>query len=719
MAGGSLPGGIEISRRKFRGVQSDGMLCAGDELGISDDHAGIYILEDDAPLGEDLRRLLGDVVLDLYITPNRGDCMSVIGIAREIQALTGNPLRTLRWALPTGEQPAETLCRIEVEDPLLAPRYSATVIRDLQIHPAPLWMQRRLFLSGVRPISNVVDITNYVMLETGQPMHAFDLGLVRGGILVRRARLGERISTLDGQERPLTSEVLVIADHERPIGVAGIMGGANTEIGPETRLVVLESANFDPITVRRGSRDLALKTEASRRFERGLDPGLTVPSAARATQLMVELADGHPAAGVIDVYPRPAAARQVQLRLRDVSGLLGKHYDRDEVVQTLERLDFAVKPEGEMLEVIVPGHRRDVEGRADLVEEVARITGYDGIPEVMFQGRIPEPKLDRRRVLEERAKLALVAAGCQEVITYSLVHPSQPARLDPNVSWPPSDAERSAAGTGELIRVANPMTIEQSALRQTLIGSLLETASANLRHRERAWCFELARVYLPPLEPLPREERRLSFVLAGRRLQPGWSVADEPTDFFDLKGVLEVLLERLGIHAARFQPIEQRTLQPGQAAEVVIGPPGEAQSLGFLGRLHPRVAERFDLENSSVLLAELNFDVLVEHASDALTSTSLPRFPALQLDLALVVDESVSHEQVLTELRQAAGELLDDVRLFDVYRGASITEGRKSLAFRLSFRAPDRTLTDQDVARHVETIELRLAERLGARVRRG
>ena len=724
MPGGRLPGGVEIGARKFRGIESEGMLCAGDELGISSDHDGIYILDHDAPLGEEVRRILGDVVLDLYITPNRPDCMSVIGVAREVQALTGSRVRPLRWRLPAGELPAAELCSIEVADPDLAPRYSATVIRDLAIRPSPPWMQRRLFLAGVRPISNVVDITNYVMLETGQPMHAFDGGRLEGGIIVRRARPSERIVTLDGQDRALGPDMLVIADHARPVGIAGVMGGADSEIGSETKLVVLESANFDPRSIRRTSRELGLSTEASRRFERGLDPQLTVPSAARATQLMVELADGRPAEGAIDIYPRPEAPRHVALRLEDLSRLLGKPYDRPQVVEVLEGLDFTVESIDALLDVTVPGFRRDVERKADLVEEVARISGYDAIPETMFQGRIPEPRLDRRRVLEARARQALVAAGCQEAITYSLVHPDQAARLDLQAPWPPADGgakHPTAEGvpSADLIRVANPMSVEHSVLRQTLLGNLLEVVWSNVRFRERVWCFELARVYLPPLAPLPLEPRRLAVALSGPRQPLSWASPAEPTDFFDLKGVVEQVLLSLGVHATGWRPATHPSLQPGQTAELVIGPPLEARRLGVLGRLHPRVAERFDLEGRAVVLAELDFDALCELASDALTSTSLPRFPGLQLDLALVVDEAVTHEQVLEKLRQAGGELLAEVRLFDVYRGAPIPEGQKSLAYALTFRAPDRTLTDEDVAEHVQAIELHLADRLGARVRRG
>jgi phenylalanyl-tRNA synthetase beta chain len=720
MAGGRLPPtrdnprGMEIKRVRMRGVESEGMLCAGDELQISDDHAGIYILDPSAPIGTDLRDYLGDVVLDLYITPNRSDCMSVLGIAREIQALTGARLRPPRWEAPRGDRPATDFTSIEVPDPDLCPRFSATVICDIKIGPSPEWMQRRLFLSGVRPINNVVDITNYVMLELGKPLHAYDGRRLRGGIMARRARPGETVTTLDGQERALSQDVLVIADQSGPIGVAGVMGGAESEINPETDLVVLESADFSPTGIRRWSRELGLRTEASRRFERGLDPDLTISAAARATQLMAELAEGRPAGGIIDVYPNPEPPRRIALRLDDVAGLLGRHYSRAEVVTTLERLDFGVAGGEDELVVTVPGHRRDVERKADLIEEVARITGYEAIPEVIFEGAIPEPKLDRRRLLEERTKLALVAAGCQEIITYSLVHPSQADQLDLAAAWPPREALRN-----QLKAVFNPMSVDQSALRTTLLGSLLETVRSNLRHRERVWCFELARVYLPPFDPLPRQPRRLALALTGPRQPASWASKDEPTDFFDLKGVLDQLLGALGVHGARYLPAEQSALQPGRTAEVVVGANGEHRSLGLLGQVHPRIAERFDLGGQTVLVAELDFEAISDAAADALSSTNLPRFPGLQMDLALIVDEATSHEAVLEELRQAGGELLVEVRLFDLYRGGSIPEGQKSLAFALTFRAPDRTLTDEEVAGAVGAIELHLAERLGARVRRG
>jgi phenylalanyl-tRNA synthetase beta chain len=480
----------------------------------------------------------------------------------------------------------------------------------------------------------------------------------------------------------------------------------------DTRLVVLESASFNPISIRRTARDLGIKTEASRRFERGLDPALTVSSAARATQLMVELANGRPADGVIDLYPQPEAPRQITLHLGEVAGLLGRPYERQEVGRALQSLDFEVQSDGEALQVTVPSHRRDVERKADLIEEVARITGYEAIPEAIFEGRIPEPKLDRGRLLEEGAREALVAAGCQEVITYSLVAPDDAARLN-----------LPSLGSEALIRVSNPMSVEQSALRQTLLGSLLETVRSNLRHRERVWCFELARVYLPPLDPLPREPRRLALAMAGQRQPQNWALPAGAADFFDLKGVVEQVLTALGVQGVVYRPARHPTLQPGQSAELLTGPPGELRPLGVLGRLDPRLAERFDLEGRAVLLAEMDFDALCELASDAPGpgegSTTLPRFPGLQMDLALVVDESVTYEQVLSELRQAGGELLVEARLFDVYQGAPIPEGHKSLAFALTFRAPDRTLTDQDIAQVVASIELRLAERLGARVRRG
>ncbi|MCC7104407.1 MAG: phenylalanine--tRNA ligase subunit beta [Chloroflexi bacterium] len=719
MPGGKLPPnkraseGLEVTARKLRGVMSEGMVCSGDELGISADDAGIYILEPGAPLGVPLADYLNEVVFDFYITPNRPDCMSVIGLAREIAALTGRRVRPLRWSLPVGGRPAMELCDIRVQDDDLAPRYSALVVEGLQVRPSPQWLQRRLFFCGVRPISNVVDITNYVMLETGQPMHAFDRELVRGGIVVRRAKTGEQMTTLDGQERTFGPDVLLIADHERAVGVAGVMGGLDSEVRPETSTIVLESANFDRKASRRASQELKLKTEASRRFERGLDPGLTIPSACRAVELLVELADGRPAAGAIDLYPRPEQPPTIDLTVADVARLLGRTFSLDEISAVLERLDFGVERSGETLRVTVPGHRRDVERKADLIEEVARIEGYDSIPEVIFEGRIPEPTVEPRRAGELLARRALVNAGLQQIITYSLAEPFQDRKLDVAAAWPPAPGEQPT-----MPRVFNPMSSDQSALRTSLLGSMIEAVRKNLRLRERVALFELAHVYLPPFAPLPDEQSRLAVSLAGTRAPRSWQSAPERYSFFDLKGVVDALLQALGIHGARYQPTEHPSLHPGQAARLELERDGETTSLGVLGQLHPRIAERYDVPTGALFVAELEMGPLLAFASDRLVSTSLPELPDLKMDLALVVAEEIAYEQVAAALMEAGAPLLAEARLFDVYRGAPIPEGQRSLAFALSFRA-DHTLTDEEVGTTVDRIEAELGGRLGARVRRG
>lgn len=709
LPGGRLKNGVVVERRVFRGVASEGMVCSGDELGISPDRDSIYLLEPEAPIGMPLREYLGDVVLDVYVTPNRPDELSVIGIAREVAALTGARLRKPSPARPAGRRKAEDYVTVEIADPDLCPRYVAAVVDGVTIGPSPGWLQRRLHYAGVRPISNVVDVTNYVMLEIGQPLHAFDHARLRGGIVVRRARSGERLVTLDGVERVLDPEMLVIADQAGAVAVAGVMGGQDSEVGPETKTVVIEAATFKRQSVRRTSRELGLRTEASRRFERGLDPALAEAGALRAVELITRVADGEPADGLVDVYPRPEAPRVISLSEDYVAGLLGRRFPRDEIARVLESLEFDVAESDEGLRVVVPSFRRDVEHRADLAEEVARIVGYDAIPYTLPAGRLPEPILDPARPRVERVRSALVACGLQEVLTYSLVDPALPARLDSRAPWP---SPPPADGT---LRVANPMSAEQSALRTTLLGSLLETTRNNLRHRERVAIFEIARVYLPPLAPLPTETLRLAISLAGARAPVAWNAPAEPVDFFDLKGIVERVVGTLRVDV-QYEPADHPTFHPGRCAELRAATVGEP-TLGFLGQVHPHVAERFELAGQPVYAAELDLEALVRLARDEFQAVAPPRYPGATVDVAAIVDEAVPHREVEEVIRAAGAPLLDRVVLFDVYRGAPVPPGRKSLAYSLTFRSPERTLTDQEVAEVHRRIEEALRQRLGAQIR--
>ncbi len=708
LAGGALPTG-PVEARAFDGVVSEGMLCSGAELGLSDDRGGIYILEPTAPVGMALADYLGDVVLDLDLTPNRPDLLAVVGVAREVAALTGASLRPPSTEPPVGPVPAARLVSVTIEAPDLCPRYTATAVEGVRIAPSPLWLQRRLYLCGMRPINNVVDVTNYVMLELGQPLHAFDADTLQGGIRVRRARAGERIMTIDGVERELQEGMLVIADAAVPVAVAGVMGGAATEVSATTRRIVLESAHFAPRSVRRTARALRLATEASRRFERGVDPEGTVRAADRATALIVALAGGQAAAGHVDVYPAPQPSRTIHLTAADINELLGHTYTPETIAATLRALEFGVEVAGAALTVQVPSFRRDVEGPADLAEEVARIHGYDTIPTTLPAGSLPPPLPDPARQRAQVARRTLVGCGYQEVITYSLVDGGQLQRLDSTAPWP-------APPRGEgMIPVYNYMSVDHAYLRTTLLGSLLETLAANLRHRERAYLFELARVYLPPLAPLPAEPLRLALVFAGSREPLAWNTSREPGDFFDLKGAVEAVLAALRVAEVRFVATQHVTFHPGRCAAVVAGADGA--QLGILGQVHPRVAERFDLGGRAVYAAELDFDALVRRAGEAPPFQPLPRFPGVAIDLAVVVDEAVPEAEVAAAIRAAGAPLLAELRLFDVYRGAPVPPGRKSLAYALLYRAPDRTLTDAEAAAVQATIEAHLRERFGATIR--
>ncbi len=734
--GGRLPAG-EVGPRTFLGVTSEGMLCSGDELNLSPDRDGIYLLEETAPVGQPLADYLDETVLDLYITANRPDAMSVVGIAREVHALTGAPLRLPAAEPPRGAVPAGTLLSVRIQDPVGCPRFTASVVQGIELRPSPPWLQRRLHLAGVRPISNVVDVTNYAMLELGQPLHAFDRQRLHGGIVVRRAAPGERLVTLDGQERVLSPSMMVVADESGARSLAGIMGGEDSEITAATRDVVLEGASWDRATTRLTSAALNLATEASRRFGRGVDPDLTALAVARATALTLELAGGSAAAGLVDVYPGRQPPPTIVVRPSQIDALLGAPYSRQQVVGTLRTLQFGVEEGGEELVVAVPGHRRfDVAHRADLAEEVARIVGYEHVPTTLPAGRLPAPRPDGDGgyAAELLARRTLAAAGLQEVMTYSLVDPAEPARLDAEAPWPPDGrgAPPPSPRARTLLRVTNPLSVEQSALRDSLLGSLLQTLAANLRLRDRVLLFELARTWRGPLDPLPTERRTVGIAMAGPRAPAHWSGAGEPLDFFDLKGVVDSLMRAFNLRPT-YAPAQHPSLHPGRAASIAIPletPAGSraplptgglgsdaAQQIGILGQLHPRVAERFDLVGQAVLVAELDFEPLLQAQATGRIVATPSRFPANERDVAIVVDEATSHAAVARTIEEAGGPLLQRVHLFDVYRGAPIPPGRKSLAYALAYQADDRTLEDAEVAALHARVEAALTTHLGAEVR--
>ena len=721
-AGGRLGADRVVEARRFRGVASEGMLCSGDELGISADKDTIYVLEPEAPIGIDLRDYLGDDILDIELTPNRPDCLGVVGIAREVAALTGAARRIPQAAAPLGASPIGDHLQVFVDDPDLCPRYTAAYVDGVRVGPSPPWLQRRIHLSGMRAINNVVDVTNYVMLEMGQPLHAFDAARLRDAtIRVRRARQGEAMTTIDGERRELLPDMLVIADAREPVALAGIMGGIDSEISDGTTRVALESATFDPRSIRRTSRALRLGSEASKRFDKGLDVELASAASWRALDLIASLAGGTTANGLADVRQPAAERRQIRFTPGDVAGLLGETYSVEQIEGVLRPLGFDVGLEQESLEAIVPTWRGDVEGKADIAEEVARITGYDAIGTALPSGSIPPTFEDPTLRWEETVRSALAAAGLQEVITYSLVDPAAATRLDaaaPDPSGPaPSSASREAEKRDAAIAVANPMSVEHSVLRTTLLPSLFLTVSANLRFGPRACIFEIARVYLPPLDPLPREERRLAIAIAGHRLPEAWSNDPATVDFYDLKAAVEGAFRALHLappEIAAGSGTRAPWAHPGRSAAVTAT--GTDAPLGAMGQVHPRVAERFEI-GVELYAAELDLTRLLALAREEVSVSALPRFPAVERDLALVVGDDVSHDELTSTIRSSAGPLLEDLALFDVYRGKPVPDGHRSLAYSLTFRSPERTLADDEVATALDSIEREVAARFGARLR--
>ncbi len=706
-----------LKGRKVRGIYSDGMVLSEKELGLSDDHTGILLLDEQAPVGSPLATCMGDVVLDLEITPNMARCLSMLGVAREVAALTGGHVRYPSVRMQADGDPIEGYVAVAIADPDLCARYAATLIAGVAIGPSPEWMRRRLRLAGIRAINNVVDVTNYVMLEWGQPLHAFDYDVLVGRakgmprITVRPAKAGELLTTLDGVTRALTPERLLITDSAGPIAIAGVMGGAETEVTASTKTVLLEAANFHFVSIRKTTQALKLPSEASARFGRGVPPSVAVPAAMRATELMRGLAGGRIARGVADCYPIPEIPRAVTLTTEEVRRILGMDLPRAEIERILTALEFQCEVQGETgLRVTVPDHRLDigtgVTGAADLIEEVARVYGYDRIPVTEMADRLP-PQRDAVAVdLEERVRDLLVVAGLQEVITYRLTTPEREARLAP---------EQDAAARRPYVRVANPISADRVVMRQTLMPGLLEVMGQNARLRERLWFFEIGPVYLPrSASELPDEPRRLAIGMAGRLAPASWRDTDPiRTDFFDLKGVVEALCQGLHLQTVGFEPTTHSTFAPGRTARALV----EGQEVGILGEVHPDVAAAFDLPAGPVCLAELGLDALLARVPASYRVAPVPRFPPALQDIALVVDEEVSAVDLAAVIRSAGGPLLAEARLFDVYRGQQLPTGKKSLAFSLVFQAPDRTLTDAEVDAEKHRIVEAAARRVGARLR--
>jgi len=709
---------ITLKPSTIRGVRSEGMVCSEKELGLSEEHEGIMVLHPDAPVGMPLREYLGDQVLELEITPNLVHAFSVIGVARELGALTDQRVRYPERAPLSVGGPGNL---VTIEAPDLCYRFVGVVIENVTVGPSPWWMQQRLQAAGMRPINNVVDITNYVMLEWGQPQHAFDRDRLREGrLVVRRARPGERLETLDQVVRELDSDTLVIADAERPVGIAGVMGGLDSEITEQTRTVLLETANFEMRSIRRTARVQRLRTEASARFERGLDPTLAWEAATRAVALFRQLVPGCCVTAVIDHYPHPRLPRPLCLPRSEIPRLLGVDFPDELVLDVLRRLEFQpeLREDGgrNVIVVRVPTYRSDVTIAADLVEEVARVIGYHELPEVLPLGRTVPVEIPPDVRLVQAVQDTLVACGLTEVITYPMVDEATLRALLPGGATFPDRYGFYPRPDRDLVRAVNPIRPEWALMRPSLLPSLLRSAAEHLKFNRAVAIFETGTVYLPRgLDELPEERRTLGCLMAGARHLRDLYCEERPVDYFDLKGVLEALLPRIGALDLQVRPLAHASLHPGRAAEVLV----KGQPVGILGEVHPDVVEAFHINpDTRVVVAEIDLQRLLEIGLEPPRLRLISRYQPVDQDFAVVVDEETPAADVADAISAGAGALAVSVRLFDVYRGAAIPAGKKSLAFRVTFSAPDRPLSDEELAHLRERIEAHLRRRVKGELRR-
>ena len=712
---------MSLKPAKIRGVVSAGMVCSEKELGISDNHEDILVLTPEAPIGVALTVYLGDIIFDLDVTPNRPDCLSVIGIAREIAALTGEPLRLPGIHYEESEKPIGSFASVDIAEPNLCPRYCASLITGIKIAPSPSWLQQRLNSCGMRPINNVVDTTNYVTLEYGQPLHAFDYRKLKGGqIIVRRAKNGETITTLDGTERALTPDILVIADKEEAVAVAGIMGGAYSEVTDKTDTILLESANFAQATIRRGCGYLQLQSEASVRFDKELNSELPLLPLKRATQLLLELAGGRAAKGVIDVYPGKSAPKLISLPTQEVERLSGLKVNIDEILKVLKALGFECQENnsGSQISVSVPYWRSDIKCSADLVEEIVRIIGYEKIPISRLSSPLPPQKSKlspaaQQSNLKDKLRNILTGFGFQEILTYSLVSLEKLQNLSPKFEM-----------KVQPLKVANPMTREQEFLRTSLRAGLLSTLAHNQKFEPAGIrLLEIGKVFLPHNPPviateakqsqvereLPQEKDMLCAALSGPRLELSWHTDKEMLDFFDAKGVVENILNQLGLKAS-FENSDDEGLFPRKGTNIIV----DNDLIGILGELHPKVVQAFELLGVTYLI-EIDLEKLLTKLTGTKKYQPIPRFPSVTRDIALVVDEQVSYRRA-EEIVQGF-PLVTQTTLFDLYRGEQIPEGKKSFAIRIIYQSPSYTLTDEEVDQTQEQMLARLHQELGATLR--
>ncbi len=710
--GSVLPGDFKIKKSKIRGQLSMGMLCSEKELGLAEEAEGIIILPSDCTVGDPVFQALGlkDVRYELGLTPNRPDCLSVVGVAREVSAITGGPLKV---PMPEVEEKGPSildLTSVHIEEPGLCPRYAARLIQGVRIAPSPEWLVRRIESIGMRSINNVVDVTNLILMELGQPLHAFDFNLLKERrIVVKSAENEQGFTTLDGQQRILAAKDLVICDGGGAIALAGIMGGENSEINDLTTDILLESAYFNPTTIRRTSKRLGMHTEASHRFERGCDVNMVPLALNKAAALICEVAGGTIALGMIDNYPQPIVEREITLSVEKTNQVLGLNMQSVDIETLLKSIGLTAKPAedrtDEIIYVTIPTGRPDLEREIDLVEEVARLNGYDHIPVTMPASRMichrpPEQKNLMRRLLE-----AMVAGGFSEVVNYSFVSPD---------SWDsmgldPDDFRRTN------VKILNPLTEEQSVMRTSLVSSMLDTVSRNNAYRSLDLrLFELRPVYLPREdEVLPKEANRLCAAICGRRDPEGWAQQNNLVDFFDLKGIVEGLFDAVNIGNVSWDSsVSEPFLHPGKSCTLRH----KNGVLGTLGEVHPAILENYDIDQP-VFLMDLDLTIFSESIDKNTGFQPISRFPDVYRDSAFLVDETVSASDVFNLIEKAKGRIVETYTLFDLYRGQGIPTGKKSLAIRVRYRSTEKTLTEEEIGTAHERIVKALQKELGAEIR--
>ena len=698
LPGAVFPDGTVLSAGVIRGARSEAMICSEKELGIGADADTIMELDEKLPIGRQLHKALGldDPVLEIDLTPNRPDCTSVIGIARELAGIQKTRVAYPDFSIVDTGNDIAGLTSVTIEAPELCPRYAARLVTDIEVKDSPAWLQDRLLSVDLRPINNIVDITNFVMMETGQPLHAFDFDqLAENRIVVKTARRGESFTTLDQKQRPLSDKMLMICDGKKPVAIGGVMGGLNSEIETTTRRVLIESAYFNPISIRKTAKTLGLATDASYRFERGVDPNGTINALNRSAQLMVEFAGGSLVSGLIDEHPLPFKDRLIDLSVEKTNRLLGTSLGAEEIRSLLESIEFTVeKQTARKLSVVPPSYRVDVTRPEDLMEEAARLSGYESIPlthpKMPAEGKpIPKPLQARDRV-----KQLMTGFGFSEAITYSFISGNACDMLN----LEPDDPRR------ETVAILNPLSEDQAVMRSSMVPGLLGAMRHNLAHQEKNLkLFEIGKIYVAQgVDRLPEETEILAGLWTGSRNQTSWHGREVACDFFDIKGVVEALLQALGIARVQFAGVKNdrcRYTRPGYTGRIYSG----ERPLGLLGEVHPRLQKQFEIKQTAFIF-ELNIDEMIPLISDRKSFRPIPRYPSVSRDITLIVDRDLEAQGILHRTMQIGDELIESLHLFDVFQGKPIPEGKKSISFRIIYRAADRTLEDEEVNRlHAET----------------